>query len=71
MYRSSKDGAADDHALDLTRALTDLEQLRVAVQTLDMELCAVAVAAEHLNALIADLLAPLELMSLSIAASAE
>src|SRR4051794_5227391 len=50
---------ADDHALDLRRALADQQQRRVAVQALDLVLLGVAVAAVDAERVLHDLLAGL------------
>jgi len=51
-YVQPGDRPADDHPLDLRRALEDREDLRVAVPALDRVLAGVAVAAEDLNRLL-------------------
>jgi hypothetical protein len=56
---AAQQGAADDHPLDLARALADQEQRRVAVEPLDLVLLAVAVAAVDAEAVLHDLLAGL------------
>ena len=53
--RGREEVAPDDHALDLRRALVDLQQLRVAHQLLDRVLLGVAVAAEDLHRVGGDL----------------
>src|SRR5690349_23509544 len=50
---------ADDHALDLARALADQQQRGVAVQALDLVLLRVAVAAVDAEGVLDDLLAGL------------
>src|SRR4051812_630891 len=50
---------ADDHSLDLRRALADEQQRRVAVQALDLVLLGVAVAAVDAEAVLDALLARL------------
>src|SRR4051794_21139980 len=51
--------AADDHALDLARALADQQQRRVAIEPLDLVFLGVAVAAVDAEGVLDDLLARL------------
>ena len=55
---SADHGAADDHAENLAGAFTDLQELGVTIEALNIELAAVSVAAVDLDAVVADLAGP-------------